>query len=271
MMNNEKKYSRILLTGAAGGLGKILRQRLSAFTDVLRLSDRADLGTASSGEEIFLCDLADKQAVYQLLEGVDAVIHFGGISVEDRFDLILQSNIVGTYNIYEAARKHGIKRIVFASSNHAIGFYKQSQTIDADAPMRPDGLYGLSKCFGENLSRFYFDRYGIETVCLRIGSSFPQVKDRRMLSTYLSYDDLVELVRCSLFAPKVEHTVVFGVSGNAVTWWDNHKAAHLGFKPKDSSDEQRARVEAANPPLKPEDPVGIFQGGAFVLAGPFDD
>lgn len=270
-MSDQQKLSRVLLTGAAGGLGKVLRSRLSAFAETLRISDRADLGPANAGEEVVICDLADKTAVHHLVDGVDAVVHFGGISLEDRFEPILQSNIVGVFNIYEAVRKHGVKRVVFASSNHVTGFYKQSDKIDTDAPMRPDGLYAVSKCFGENLSRFYFDRYGIETVCLRIGSSFPVVKDRRMLATYLSYDDLVELVRCALFAPKVDHTIIFGSSDNSVTWWDNAKAAHIGFKPRDASDGQRERVEAANPPLAADNPARVYQGGAFVCAGPFDD
>jgi uronate dehydrogenase len=266
-----QEFRRLLLTGAAGGLGKVLRQRLAPFTRVLRVSDRVDLGAANPGEEVVGCDLSDKGAVHQLVEGVDAVVHFGGVSVETRFEPILQSNIVGVFNLYEAVRKHGVKRVVFASSNHVTGYYKQSEKIGVDAPVRPDGLYGVSKCFGENLSRFYFDRHGIETVCLRIGSSFPTVRDRRMLTTFLSYDDLVELVRCALFAPRVGHTVIFGASDNAMKWWDNAKAAHLGFRPKDTADVQRERVEAASPPLDPADPAGIFQGGAFVCAGPFDD
>jgi len=163
-----------------------------------------------------------------------------------------------------------VKRIVYASSNHVTGFHRQSDRIDVDAPMRPDGLYGVSKCFGENLSRFYFDRYGIETVCLRIGSSFPEPRDRRMLSTFLSYDDLVELVRCALFAPSPGHTVIYGVSDNTGAWWDNAKAAHLGFKARDSADLQRSRVEALSPALDPQDPAAIYQGGAFVRAGPFE-
>lgn len=267
----EQQYSRILLTGAAGGLGKVLRQRLTPFARTLRVSDRADLGAAAPGEEVVQCDLSDKAAVDRLVEGVDAVVHFGGISLEDRFEPILQSNIVGVFNMYEAVRKHGVRRVVFASSNHVTGFYRQSERIGVDAPMRPDSLYGLSKCFGENLSRLYFDRYGIETVCLRIGSSFPVVKDRRMLATYLSYDDLVELVRCALFSPNAGHTVIFGMSNNSLSWWDNRKAAHLGFVPKDTSDAQRERVEADNPPLRADDPAVVYQGGAFVAAGPFDE
>src|SRR5690606_8985578 len=117
------------------------------------------------------------------------------------FQPILQANIVGMYNLYEAARRHGVKRIVFASSNHVTGYYRQGETIDATVPVRPDGLYGVSKAFGENLSRFYFDRYGIETACVRIGSSFPEPKDRRMLASWLSYDDLHRLVTACLTTP----------------------------------------------------------------------
>ena len=269
-MEPQTQIGRLLLTGAAGGLGKVLRERLKPYARTLRLSDREPLAPARDGEEVVACDLADREAVLRLVEGVDAIAHFGGVSVETRFDPILQSNIVGVFNLYEAARKHGVKRVVFASSNHVVGFRRQDERIDADAPVRPDGMYGISKAFGENLSRFYFDRYGIETACLRIGSSFPAVRDRRMLATYLSYGDLTELVRCALFAPKLGHTIVFGASDNSASWWDNRKAAHLGFVPKDSADEQRERVEAESPPLDPQDPARIYQGGVFVRTGPFD-
>jgi uronate dehydrogenase len=270
-MTPPARYSRLLLTGAAGGLGRLLRARLKPFARVLRVSDRQPLGNAGAGEEVAQCDLADRDQVLGLVDGVDAIAHFGGVSVETDFDPILRSNIVGVHNLYEAARKHGVRRVVFASSNHVTGFYKVTDRIDPGVTMRPDGFYGVSKCFGENLSRFYFDRYGIETACLRIGSSFPEVRDRRMLSTYLSYQDLVELVRCSLFAPDVGHTVVYGVSDNSARWWDNAKAAHLGFRPRDSADTERARVEALAPALAANDPAAIYQGGAFVRAGPFDE
>ncbi|APV51132.1 NAD-dependent dehydratase [Betaproteobacteria bacterium GR16-43] len=270
-MSDRTEFRRLLLTGAAGGLGKVLRAGLKPLTRTLRVSDKAELGPAGPEEEVVPCDLADKAAVHSLVAGVDAVVHFGGVSVETHFEPILQSNIVGLFNMYEAVRKHGVRRVVFASSNHVTGFYRQSEKIDVDAPVRPDGLYGVSKCFGENLSRFYYDRYAIETVCLRIGSSFPAVKDRRMLATFLSYNDLVELVHRSLLTPRVGHSIIFGASDNAVKWWDNAKAAHIGFAPRDSSDPQRERVEAACPPLDPSDPAGVYQGGAFVRAGPFDD
>jgi len=270
-LNPPGKFYRLLLTGAAGGLGTVLRERLKPLATVLRVSDVADLGPARDGEEAVRCDLGDKAAVHALVGGVDAIAHFGGISVEGPWDPILNANIVGVFNLYEAARKHGVKRVVFASSNHVVGFYRQDQRIDADDPMRPDSLYGVSKCFGESLSRFYFDRHGIETVCLRIGSSFPEAKDRRMLLTWLSYDDLVQLVTKSLVTPGVGHTIVFGASRNTGLWWDNRKAAHLGFDPRDSADGQRARVEALGPPPDPSDPVARYQGGAFAAAGPFDD
>jgi uronate dehydrogenase len=263
-------HHRLLLTGAAGGLGGVLRARLKAHCDVLRVSDVADLGAAGQGEELVQADLADAAAVLALLEGVDAVVHLGGVSTEAPFAPILQANIVGVYNLYEAARKHGVKRIVFASSNHVTGFYRQGQTIDAEAPPRPDGLYGVSKAFGENLSRLYFDRYGIETACLRIGSSFAEPKDRRMLATWLSFDDLHRLVAACLSTPVLDHSIVYGMSDNAVTWWDNRLARHVGFQPQDSSDVFREAVFARTSAPDLADPAAIYQGGAFVRTGPFE-
>jgi len=263
-------FSRLLLTGAAGGLGRELRPRLGAIARVLRVSDIAPMAVAADGEEVVVAALEDAAAVDRLVAGCDAIVHLGGISTEGPFAPIVQANIVGVWNLYEAARRHGVRRIVFASSNHVTGFYRQDEVVSPLDPMRPDGHYGLSKAFGENLSRFYFDRYGIETVCLRIGSSFPAPKDRRMLATYLSYDDLERLVVASLTAPVVGHSVVYGVSDNARTWWDNTAARHLGFRPHDSSEPFRAAIEARQPPADPGDPAARFQGGAFVAQGPFD-
>ena len=266
-LNNHRK---ILLTGAAGGLGLALRQRLKANCDVLRLSDRVSVGDAGPDEEVVLADLADAEAVSSMVRGVDAIVHLGGISVEGPFAPILQANIIGVYNLYEAARLHGVKRVVFASSNHVTGFYRQSETITADRPARPDGLYGVSKAFGEDLSRFYFDRYGIETACVRIGSSFPEPKDRRMLATWLSFDDLHRLITACLSTPVLGHTIIFGMSDNAVTWWDNAQAKHVGYVPQDSSDVFRDAVYARTPPPDLADPAVQFQGGAFVRTGPFN-
>ena len=264
-----KIHDTLLLTGAAGGLGQVLRQRLKANCRTLRLSDVRDFGAAEAGEEVVLADLGDASAVDRMVAGVDAIVHMGGYSVEGPFQPILQANIIGAYNLYEAARKHGIRRVVFASSNHVVGFYRQGETITADHPPRPDGLYGVSKAFGEDLSRFYFDRYGIETACVRIGSSFPEPKDRRMLATWLSYDDLHRLITACLETPVLGHSIVFGMSDNAVTWWDNSRARHIGYRPQDSSDVFREAVFARTPEPDLSDPAAIYAGGGFVKAGPF--
>jgi uronate dehydrogenase len=263
-------YARLLLTGAAGGLGRELRPRLKAHCGVLRVSDITDLGAAAPGEELMPAALEQADAVHALLDGVDAVVHLGGVSVEGPFGPILQANIVGVYHLYEAARKHRVRRIVFASSNHVTGFYRQDEVIDATMPMRPDGYYGISKAFGENLAQFYFDRYGIETVSLRIGSSFPEPVDRRMLATWMSFDDLERLVVASLSAPVVGHSVIYGMSDNATTWWDNTPARHIGYRPQDSSEPFRADRETRQPRIDPTDPVAKYQGGGFCVKGPFD-
>jgi uronate dehydrogenase len=264
MVNPRKTHHRILLTGAAGGLGTALRSRLTGQCDVLRLSDKRAFGEALPGEEIVLADLADAAAVDAAVAGCDAIVHLGGISVEAPFPAILQANILGTYHLYEAARQHGVKRVVFASSNHVTGFYKQSETITADHPPRPDSYYGVSKAFGEDLSRLYFDRHGIETACVRIGSSFPEPKDRRMLATWLSYDDLHRLIGACLSTPVLGHSIVFGMSDNAVTWWDNSRARHIGYVPQDSSDVFRDAVFARTSAPDLNDPAAIYQGGAIV-------
>jgi uronate dehydrogenase len=264
------RFRRLLLTGAAGGLGRVLRPRLKSRCDVLRVSDIAELGNAAPGEELQAVRLEDRAAMRMLLDGVDAVVHLGGVSTEQPFDAILLANIVGAYNLYEAARVHGVKRIVFASSNHVTGFYRQDEVIDARMPVRPDGHYGLSKAYGENLAQFYWDRHGVETVSLRIGSSFAEPKDRRMLATWLSFDDLERLVVAALTAPVVGHSIVYGLSDNTTAWWDNTPARHLGYRPQDSSEPFRAAVEARQPAIDRDDPASQFQGGAFVRTGPFE-
>jgi uronate dehydrogenase len=270
MTEASKPFHRLLLTGAAGNLGRVLRPRLQALCSVLRLSDRAPLADAGPGEETVVAALEDKAAVCALLQGVDAVVHLGGISTPHSFEEILPANIVGTYHVYEAARSNGVRRIVFASSNHVTGFYEQNRSIDPSMPVRPDGFYGLSKAFGENLAQLYFDRWGIETVSLRIGSSFPQPIDRRMLASWLAYDDLERLVRAALTAPNVGHSVIYGVSDNPRRWWNNDSARHIGFQPQDSSARYAAAIEASSPPADPASAVVRYQGGNFVNEGPFD-
>lgn len=264
------RFKRLLLTGAAGNLGRVLRPRMKAYCEALRLSDLAPMDPAGDGEEVVQAPLEDLAAMQALLKDVDAVLHFGGVSIEKPFDVVLPANIVGAYNVYEAARQRGVKRIVFASSNHVTGFYGQGETITPQATPRPDSYYGLSKAFGENLAQFYFDRYGLETVTLRIGSSWPVPTDRRMLSSWLSFDDLERLIVAALSAPVVGHSVIYGVSDNRSTWWDNNPSRHIGYRPQDSSEPWRAEVEAAQPWVDPSRPEVRFQGGSFVVLGPFE-
>jgi uronate dehydrogenase len=270
LQNTALRVPRLLLTGAAGNLGRELRPRLKAYCDTLRLSHRSPMGEAQPDEEIVIAALEDKAQVTDLLEGVDAVVHMGGVSTEQPWEPILAGNIVGMVNLYEAARKHRTKRIVFASSNHVTGFYRQDEVIDTRMPAKPDGYYGLSKVFGENLAELYWNRWGIETVSLRIGSSYTEPQDRRMLSTWLSFDDLERLIVSALTAPIVGHTIIYGVSDNQSSWWDNRHARHIGYRPQDASDNFRATVEARQPTIDPLDPAAIYQGGKFVTVTPRD-
>jgi len=263
------RFRRLLLTGAAGNLGRDLRPRLKAYCDVLRVSHRSDFGPAGAGEEVMLAALGDKAQVMALCEGVDAVVHMGGVSTEKTWESILDANIVGMVHLYEGARRHGVRRIVFASSNHVTGFYRQDQVVSPRDPARPDGFYGLSKAFGENLAQLYWDKHGIETVSLRIGSSFAEPKDRRMLATWMSFDDTERLVVAALTAPVVGHTVIYGMSDNATVFWDNTSARHIGYRPRDSSDKYRAAAEARQPTIDATQPAARYQGGAFVTQGPF--
>ena len=264
------RFKRLLLTGAAGNLGRVLRPRMKHYCDVLRLSDLAPMDPAGAGEEVVQAPLEDLAAMQSLLKDVDAVLHFGGVSIENPFDVVLPANIVGAYNVYEAARQRGVKRIVFASSNHVIGFYSQGETITPQALPRPDSYYGLSKAFGENLAQFYFDRYGLETVSLRIGSCWPEPTDRRMLASWLSYGDLERLLVAALSPPVVGRSIIYGMSDNRSTWWDNSTARHIGYRPEDSSEPWRAEVEAAHPYVDPSRPEVRCQGGGFVVLGPFE-
>ena len=246
-----------------------MRQRLRAHCDILRLSDLSAMDPAQDGEEVMQVDLADAQAVHHMVAGCQAIVHFGGVSVENPWPGILQANIIGVYNLYEAARRNDVKRILFASSNHVMGYYKQSDVVDALSPPRPDGLYGVSKAFGEDISRMYYDRYGIETACMRIGSSTPEPKDRRMLSSWLSHDDLHRLIAACLTAPVVGHSIIYGTSDNASSWYDNRLAKHIGYRPQDSSDSYRESVSANTPSPDLNDVVALHQGGAFLKRGPF--
>lgn len=252
----------LLLTGAAGWIGRHLRPQLVKRAGGLRSSDILDFGPVLPGEEIILADLADAAAVDRLVKGAGSIVHFGGIRFEDSFDRILQANIIGTFNVFDAARRHGVKRIVYASSVHAIGYYPASQTIDSDVPHRPDGFYGVSKAFAEDLGRLYADKAGMEIACLRIGTVLREPRVPRHLSTYLSFPDLFRLVEACLDQPGLRFAVVYGNSNNRRSWWDNSKSG-VAYRPMDDAEVFADRF-AGYPASGPEDPAAKFQGGPFI-------
>ncbi len=254
---------RLLITGAAGALGQVAREGLGGLAEEVRLSDIAPMAPAGANEEVVTCDLADAEDVRKLVAGCDGILHLGGISRENSFSKILQGNIIGIYNLYEAARLEGRPRIFYASSNHTIGFHKQDEHLDDSAKLQPDGLYGVSKCFAEQMASLYHNKFGIETALVRIGSCFPEPIDHRMLSTWLSYRDFLSLIRCVFRAPRLGCPVIWGVSNNDCRWWDNTPAAFLGWHPEDNAETFRAQIEASKPRPAKDAVEAVYQGGLF--------
>ncbi len=254
---------RLVLTGAAGRLGSWLREPLSKMADELVSTDIVDdVGSLYSGETYVKADLATYDQVHQVLAGADMVVHFGAIGDEAPFDQILQANIVGAYNIWEAAFQHKLKRVVYASSIHAVGMYPKNQFIGTDVPHRPDTFYGLAKCFAEDLGSLYWDKRGMESVCMRI-LSCAQVSNARALGSWLSYDDLIQLVERSITTPVTGFSVVYGVSDNDRAPVDNANASFLGYRPKDNAEQFAAEILAQAPPADPTDAGQMCHGGPF--------
>ncbi|MGP4090823.1 NAD-dependent epimerase/dehydratase family protein [Streptomyces sp. KR55] len=255
----------VLLTGAAGGLGTLMRDLLPDHGYALRL---LDLRPVEGAPDAITADLADRAALREAVRGIDAIIHLAGISLEAPFEKILKANIEGTYNLYEAAREEGIRRIVFASSNHAVGYTPRPQgddpLIPVDTPRRPDTFYGLSKSFGEDLAQFYWDKHGMETVSVRIGSCFPEPTSVRMLSVWMSPADGARLFHAALTAENVGHTVVYGSSANTRLWWDLSTARALGYEPQDDSEPYAEKLIAEQGELDPANPAHACLGGHFV-------
>ncbi|MEO0679600.1 MAG: NAD(P)-dependent oxidoreductase [Pseudomonadota bacterium] len=257
---------RLLLTGAAGGLATLLRPLLPNLARSVVLSDRVEVADPAPHESFTPCEMGDEAAVAALVEGVDGIIHLGGVSVERPFDQILEGNIQGVYNVFEGARKAGRPRIVFASSNHVIGFYRRDQRLDDSVPPRPDSLYGVSKAFGEALASLYHDKFGQECLSVRIGSCFAEPRNTRMLATWLAVEDFADLCACAFRAPRLGHALVYGASANDEVWWDNRNTAFLGWTPKRSAAAWRAEVMEATGLEDPASPEVVYQGGGFVAA-----
>ncbi|MFL1462372.1 NAD-dependent epimerase/dehydratase family protein [Roseococcus sp. DSY-14] len=254
----------VLLTGAAGALGRGLARGLAEAGVPLVLTDIAPFpGPLPPGARFEAADLADGAAVARLAAGCRAILHFGGVSVERPFEEVLGPNIAGLFHVYEAARRAGA-RVLFASSNHAIGFHERSARLDAACELRPDGFYGLSKAYGELMGRLYWDKHGVESLVVRIGSCFPRPVDARMLSTWLSAADLLRLCQAMLAAPELGYARVWGASDNPASFWGADDRQRLGWAPRDTAEAFRAEVGH----LRSDDPVAErFQGGAFCAQG----
>jgi len=257
------KLKKLVLTGAAGRLGSYLREPLSKMCDELVSTDIAqDIGTLYPGETYVQADLASYDAIYPILDGADMVVHFGAIVDEKPFEELLGPNFIGSYNIWEAGYQQGVRRIVYASSIHAVGMHKKRDFIGIDAPHRPDTFYGLAKCFTEDLGSMYWDKRQMESVHLRILSA-AQVNNARALGSWLSYDDLIHLVERAIDTPSVGFSVIYGVSNNDRAPVDNAKASFLGYRPKDNAEQFAEKVLAETGPADVSDPAEMLQGGPF--------
>jgi len=252
----------ILITGAAGDVGTHLRRELAGKYRI-RASDLRALKKIGQ-ESLMRADISRMADCLRITRGVDAVVHLGGYSVEGPWEGILNANIVGCYNVFEAARRNGVKRILFPTSNHAVGFYRRDQTIDHHVYPRPDSRYGVSKVFGEALGSLYADKYGMEVFCMRIGNVNPAPIDKRRLSIWFSPRDLAQLVTIGIEHPDIRFEIVYGISGNRRAWYDNSNAFRLGYQPQDDSERHAEAVLARE---KAGDPVAEkYQGGVFCVA-----
>lgn len=254
---------RVLLTGASGGIGARLRKLLKPLYPELILSDIRPPNDLAGGETFIQADLADLAAVQRLMDGVEGIVHLGGYSVEGPWDAILNANIIGCYNVFEAARLARVQRIVFASSNHVVGFYPRAQTIGIDEHVLPDTRYGVSKAFGEALAAFYAYKHGVGALCIRIGNVDDRPVDERRLAIWLKPEDLVSLIRIGLERPGLVYEIVYGMSDNKRAWWDNTRADELGYAPVGRAEEHVDVAMAAQRTIAPDPVADAFQGGAF--------
>ena len=251
----------VLLTGASGALGRALTKSLGGLGWRLVLTDIAPFpDPIPAGASFTKADLSDGVATLRLAEGCGAIIHMGGVSVERPFEEVIGPNIRGLYHIYEAARREKA-RVIFASSNHSVGFHERTESIPADTQFLPDGYYGLSKAYGELMGRMYWFKHGVESVNVRIGSATPEPVNARMLASWMSYGDLSRLMERCVLTPKVGHAVIWGASDNArMTWWRDDSRGALGWTPIDSADPFAGQLAGA----VSGDPVEErYMGGAY--------
>jgi uronate dehydrogenase len=251
---------RVLITGAAGGIGGVLRAGLAGRYSLLRLADVRPCGATGQGEEELAADFSALDAALAATRGIDCVVHLAGVPREAEWERILPNNIVATYNLFEAARRNGVQRVVFASSNHVTGFHRVGRPVDPALPPRPDSRYGVSKVFGEALGRLYADKHGLSVACLRIGSFRDRPQNARELRTWISHRDTVQLVRCCIEAPAFHFIVVYGVSANSRNQWGDDAARLIGYRPRDNAEAFAAELESKT---EAAGPASDFHGGQY--------
>ncbi len=253
----------ILLTGASGMLGRAMAPLLAGQGWTVRLTDIAPFPDPLPADATFTrVDLTDGVPLLRLAEGCGTILHFGGVSTDKPFEEVMGPNLQGLYYVYEAARRERA-RVVFASSNHSVGFHDRTTTLDSGCTFRPDSYYGLSKAYGELMGRLYWDKHGVENVNVRIGSSLPAPIDARMLASYLSFADLTRLMIRCVEAEAVGHSVIWGASKNSrMTWWGRDNRDRIGWAPEDSADGFALQLEgvvSGNPVQE------RYQGGAYTV------
>jgi hypothetical protein len=261
----------ILITGAAGQIGAMLRPRLAAPGRILRLADIAPL-QPGPGEEAVTATVTDLAAMTAACDGADAVIHLGGIPLESTWERILDVNINGTYTVLEAARRAGVRRVIIASSNHAVGFAPlDTAPIPDYAFPAPDTFYGVSKVAGEALGALYSRRHGMDVICVRILACVELPWNVRILSAWLSPDDAGRLFDACLTAPSPGYRVIFGVSANTRGGWVSlDEARALGYEPRDDAEAYAPQVlaEAAAAGGPVTIPEYRYLGGEFTGPNP---
>jgi uronate dehydrogenase len=252
---------RVLLTGPTGRIGRVLRSKLARRYALLRLGDNVAIGEVGPGEEPCRMDLRDPASLERACEGIDTVVHLAGQSIEADWPTIMEANIAGAYSLFEAARRQNVRRVIFASSHHAIGFYRREEVLDNAVPPRPDSRYGLSKAFGEALGRFYADKFGMSVACIRIGVCRTRPEDVRHLSIWISENDMARLIGCGIEAPAYHYLMLYGISANTRFFWTNPDAARIGYVPQDNAETYASDLGV--PPQTESEVSAAFQGGYY--------
>jgi uronate dehydrogenase len=267
-MRDARRWRRLLITGAAGEIGSVLRPTLRDTAETVRLLDLRAI-KVEGNEESLQGDLVTPAVAEAATRDVDCIVHLAGIPRETGGtpEDILHANVVGCHALFTAARASGVLRVIFASSNHVIGFYPVDRAVGTEEPPRPSGLYGASKVYGEALGRLHADKHGMEVACLRIGAFRKRPGNARELGAWISHRDMADLVRCCVQAPAFHFIVIYGVSANTRTKWagDTVARAQVGFVPRDNAERYAAELESKSPP--PGSVAARFHGGSVCELG----